>query len=345
MYGKEYKILSYNQIESDFHEQIVRECRGLILDSKNNPVVIPFFKFGNYGENYVPEIDWSSACVCEKLDGSIIKVALVDGKIIVSTNGTINAEKAMVNDMELSFYELFRRALENNGLSISALAKSIKPNYTYMFELTSPYNRVIVCYKEIDARLIGIRNNITFEEENIYESEDLIEILRPKSYKFSSIEDCVKNAQSLPHQEEGYVVFDKFYNRVKIKSPHWVALHHLRGDGVVTKTRIIELLKVNEDSEFLSYFPEYSEVFESVKSEVADICKKLDKELKEYRKCEKSIESRKDKALYIQKNFTNEYFGYVNINQEIDAKTWLISLRTEVIKDVLDKSKPKKEKR
>ena len=42
-----YTIFKYNQLNSDFNNEIVRECRGLILDDEFNPVCVPFFKFGN----------------------------------------------------------------------------------------------------------------------------------------------------------------------------------------------------------------------------------------------------------------------------------------------------------
>jgi hypothetical protein len=70
-----YVIFSYG-IEADFRIDVVRECRGIILDEKNGykPVCVPFFKFGNYGEPYADEIDWDTARVQEKIDGSLIKV-------------------------------------------------------------------------------------------------------------------------------------------------------------------------------------------------------------------------------------------------------------------------------
>ena len=51
MYGRNLVCLKYNQIESDFSQEIVRECRGLILDSDTADIVCyPFYKFFNYGE-------------------------------------------------------------------------------------------------------------------------------------------------------------------------------------------------------------------------------------------------------------------------------------------------------
>ena len=51
-------ILTYG-IEADFRMDVVRECRGIILDETDGykPVCVPFFKFGNYGEPYADDID------------------------------------------------------------------------------------------------------------------------------------------------------------------------------------------------------------------------------------------------------------------------------------------------
>jgi tRNA splicing ligase len=53
---------------------VVQECRGLILDESANwrIVAFPYTKFFNYGEEHAASIDWSTACVQEKLDGSLM---------------------------------------------------------------------------------------------------------------------------------------------------------------------------------------------------------------------------------------------------------------------------------
>jgi len=69
-------LLSYGP-ESDFRIEVVRECRGIILDETDNyrPVCVPFFKFGNYGEPYADDIDWNTARVQDKIDGSLINLS------------------------------------------------------------------------------------------------------------------------------------------------------------------------------------------------------------------------------------------------------------------------------
>jgi hypothetical protein len=163
----DYTILKYSQIDSDFTIDIVRECRGLIINKELNAVCVPFYKFGNYGEPYADNIDWSTACVEEKVDGSLIKLWHDRNQWIVSTNGTIFAEKATLgpqgdangNDYH-NFAKLFKIAADNAGLNIH----SLDCRYTYMFEVCSPYNRVVVPHEEIKLYHIGTRDNLTFLE-------------------------------------------------------------------------------------------------------------------------------------------------------------------------------------
>lgn len=57
-------------------EPIVQECRGLILDEAEGwrVVCMPYKKFFNFGEDCCADIDWSTAKVQEKLDGSLISL-------------------------------------------------------------------------------------------------------------------------------------------------------------------------------------------------------------------------------------------------------------------------------
>ena len=66
--------LKYSQLESPIGEKIVQQCRGIILDEVNNWEIVsyPYDKFFNYGEAHAPELDWMSAKVYEKLDGSLM---------------------------------------------------------------------------------------------------------------------------------------------------------------------------------------------------------------------------------------------------------------------------------
>ena len=66
-------MLNYNQIASPMAEVICQECRALLLEMGTWDVVSrSFFKFFNYGQPEAHPVDWATARVQEKLDGSLI---------------------------------------------------------------------------------------------------------------------------------------------------------------------------------------------------------------------------------------------------------------------------------
>jgi len=324
-----YLILSYNQSESDFNNEIVRECRGLILQlnaGEYRPVCVPFFKFGNYGEGYCPAIEWGTARVQTKIDGSLIKL-WHDTQWNVSTNNTISASEAKVFGYEnLTYGELFNQAAENQGLDYGRLDE----NCTYMFELVGPYNRVVVHYPEAKIYHIGTRNNFTLEELICD-----IGIEKPAEYTFDSMEACIETAKNLPYSQEGYVVVDRHWNRVKIKSPAYVAIHHMKNNGIVTTERIINILRNGESDEFLNYFPEFNEPFEKVNNALALLSRRLTDQVETFSKME--FETQKDFALHVKEEKFSHYF-FEWRKSGIQPPEWLRKISSGKLADYLEKN-------
>jgi len=136
-------LLKYDQIRSDLSIPLVRECRGIILDEADGyrPVCVPFFKFGNFGESYIPDIDWATVRVQEKLDGSLIKLWHYKGEWHVSSNGEIDARNANIDSALLTgathtnLHTLFMGAWEKTGIFM----KNLDKNFSYMFERSLNY--------------------------------------------------------------------------------------------------------------------------------------------------------------------------------------------------------------
>jgi hypothetical protein len=262
-------LFKYSQIDSDFFNPIVQECRGIILEKDSWQVVAyAFRKFGNFGEAYVDEIDWESAVVETKEDGSLIKVYFYDGEWRVGTNGTIFAENAELNAGPYkNFRQLFDAAAEKCGLDFSRLNRY----YTYVFELCSSFNQIVCPQSEMRLIHIGTRNNRTFQEV-----ETDIGIPHPQRYALSSLEDCIAMAKTFDFTKEGFVVKDKNYNRIKVKSEDYVRVHRLANNGSMTKERAIELIRANELDEFFTYFPQYREYIERIKVEISTLSRIAD---------------------------------------------------------------------
>lgn len=264
----DYISFSYNQIGSDFNLEIVREARGIIFrESDWTCVAYAFSKFGNWGESYVTDFDFSSMVVSEKIDGSLMKVWYDDGWH-VSTNGTIDANKALLNNAKYkTFADLFAVAAEKVGLDFSRLRK----NHTYIFELVSPYSQVVIPYEEVNLYTLGARNMDTGKEISMERAAAETGVASPKIYLNKTFKQIKAMADELPWDNEGYVCVDKNFNRCKIKSPAYVAAHYMRNNNVITPKRIIDVIRGGEEEEFLLYCPEYSDILYDYKNQLREL--------------------------------------------------------------------------
>lgn len=267
----QYVLLKYNQLASDFSNEIVRECRGAIFyipaggHEWADVVCYPFDKFGNYGESYVPEIDWNSARVLEKVDGSLIKLWHHKNEWHVSTNGCIDARKALTSVEGVSFYDVFNRALLKTG-NPEIFFATLDINYTYMFELVSPETRVTIEYPEPALYYLGERFMCTHQERAVtthtpYRAQFL---KFPKEYYLTTLEDCIKVANEMGADEEGFVVCDKYFNRIKVKSPEYLIASKIRNNNVITTRRVVEAMRANLLDDFYAYAPDYKENIDSI---------------------------------------------------------------------------------
>ena len=260
----DYVLLKYNQLASDFTNPIVRECRGCIfyLPHKNHKlasvVCFPFTKFGNYGESYVPEIDWATAKVQEKVDGSLIKMWYHNDRWHISTNGTIDAAEAPTNFENVNFHDIVMRAIEAKGDPIGFF-DTLNPRYTYMFELVSPETRVTIAYPETKLYFLGCRDMVTFEEKGVFSQtlSFVSRVAQPKRYPLSSLEDCLNAVAAMKADEEGFVICDAHYNRIKIKSPEYLIASRIRNNGAITTRTILELIREDKLDDFLAYAEDY----------------------------------------------------------------------------------------
>lgn len=281
-----YVMFKYNQLSSDFSNPIVREARGIIFREDNWKCVRRAFdKFFNYGEPNAAEIDWNTEKVQTKIDGSLVSAWFNDKKWHYSTNGTIDAYKALTGDIKLpTFGDVLEEAFRNNGISKEIFEQSASKLVCYTFELVSPQTRVVIPYEKPDLYFIGYRTMMTECEMNPKESLVSEFFKTPKEYDFHSAQDVVDSAKELPWDEEGYVVVDSNFNRVKIKSPAWLAAHYARSNNSISKESLIQVILDGEQEEFLVYADDYREELESVELEMEDFVKELNGAAREMKK-------------------------------------------------------------
>lgn len=248
-----YAIFNYG-IGADFFSPLVCEARGIIINVENCTVVCwPFRKFGNWDEGYADSIDWSTAEVQEKIDGSIVKLWYdpIAKKWIWSTNGVIDAGEAPIwqsdSDITISFLDIIGSAVNFNRIMTCIKDGTLDRECTYIFELVSPETQVVLKYSTAFLFLTGIRNNVTGQEYSTKGYAEKITAV-PRRYKLASFNDCMDAARKLNPQggdvsHEGFVVVDKDFHRIKIKTPEYIALHHAINNGMPSKKNIVTLLR------------------------------------------------------------------------------------------------------
>lgn len=286
----EYVLLKYDQIFSDFSNEIVRECRGAIfrknVDDRWICVCRGFDKFMNFGQDGADTIDWNSAIVMEKVDGSLIRCFWDNGKWHIATNGQIDAFETVIDDRGWTFGHLVYKAL-GGEYRFNKLTMLLDPNFTYMFELVSPMTQVVIPYPETKLYYLGARDMVTMRENKFkdYEVIKAFGISIPKHYSIHNITECISEANRMTKDEEGFVVVDKNYNRIKVKSPEYLRAARLANNNVVTIKRIVKMIRDEQIDDFLAYCPQHEEVVNKVIGalrEMEEECAKEWEEVKEF---------------------------------------------------------------
>lgn len=264
---------TYNQIASAAVKDhaIVMECRGLILDrdASWDVVAFPFTRFFNWGEPGAADIDWSSARIQEKLDGSLIIVYWYAGAWHAATKGTPDGV-ATTWDGSTTYAQYFWQAVDRSHYDIRA---ALTPGWTYCFEVTGEATRVVTQQAGNlgAATLLAVRDPDGVEQD-VMVWADRVPVVR--HFDFHTAEAVNAAADALdPIAQEGFVVVDAGFQRVKIKSPRYVALHYNK--FTLSRRGIIELIQTGETAEVLTYFPElqerYSELTQKLQNYGAQI--------------------------------------------------------------------------
>ncbi|MNF64841.1 RNA ligase [compost metagenome] len=169
--------------------------------------------------------------------------------------------------------------------------------WTYIFEVTSAENRVVKKYDGYALHYLASRHNATGEYGDDFERDAALTLgaRAIKEFKFDSVEECISTAKELTDLDEGYVVYQEGVPVCKVKSPAYFAVHAIRGEGLTPK-RIMQLVLMNEQDEYLTYFPEDKKYFVPYIAGLGTLLIDLEESWKQT--C--SIESQKDFALQVR---------------------------------------------
>lgn len=221
------------------------ECRGIAFDRTGAICSRPLHKFFNVGEK-----EWLTAerireladapRTMEKLDGSMISTAWVDGALAWRSKKSFSSDVVRLTKEFLA---------EQPDEALTAFATALAASgYTATFELTHPLARIVVGQDEPRLRLLHVRENITGEyvmldpESHVHEligrySVPCVPIYEaPVGWAFDTLEGM--------KDQEGYVIQFGSGDMAKLKCPWYARLHK---SITFLRERDIALASLNEE--------------------------------------------------------------------------------------------------
>jgi RNA ligase len=240
-------------------DDITLAMRGTILDDEGNLIAKSYDKFFNIEE--LPSIPNEEFDVYEKMDGSCIILFFYVHEWIFASKGSFTSEQAVKAKELSSKYDYSK----------------LHPDYTYIFEIIYPENRIVCSYDFEDLVLLGMIHTKSGYEVNIHSdnSDDIrfknllnnigINIVK----KYDGLTDIKQMKSMIGNNREGFVI--KFHQsgiRAKIKSDEYVRLHRLLTN--FSNVDIWECLKNKTNfNEFLDRVPDEFDIW------VRDVMNKL----------------------------------------------------------------------
>ena len=299
-----YIIIKY-WLNTDFSYEICKEARGVIFKSTPDGYVCvchPFDKFFNYEEVHADNIDWNTATVYEKVDGSLIKVWF-DETWHVSTNGCVDAFEAEANETKISFGQLFNKAVD------FSLFDELDKTHTYMFELVSPQSQLVVEYSETAAYYIGERDKTTDKE--LYNYTDVMAsygVKKPLVYQLHKLNDVIDLVNSFDVSHEGCVVRDAAFKRIKIKGAAYLSVFFMRCQSNVSDKRIIDAIKNETIDDWAAYNPDIAKRYDKMISTLKNLATEYEQAYENV--TQNTSFDKKELAEHLQKYY-NKYMNYI----------------------------------
>jgi hypothetical protein len=280
--------MNYDQIEARESDPLSQQCRGLILATNTGAsltaqakevngrlnydhicpgetmiIANPMTRFFNHGQGSAAEINWHdpSLRVMEKLDGTlaIVYYDVFINQWCVATRSVPEADIPLDNGL-FTFRTLFEKSVTDSlNMSFSDLTKKLNPWMTYCFELTTPYNRIVVQYESCSVTLLAVKYCTSGAEVDLESSEvtDRYPFLpRVKVYILNTADEIVNwVSEQNPLQHEGVVVMDSKFNRIKVKNASYIAFSKARDVLGTSMRNCLELVLSEKDDDVMAALP------------------------------------------------------------------------------------------
>lgn len=301
------------QIDAKWNADILH-FRSLIVDKEGNVLSSGFGKFFNHLEKpdcYPDPEQFNDWVIEDKQDGSLCIVDFVNGQFSMRTRGT-STYKNLVNckDFEFLFekYPKVKKHVQENS------------NYSFLFEIVTPNNVIVIRPKEIDFYFLGAIDKNTLKMAT---NEEVLNMWKnmgcpptPQKYYFQNVKSISQISEFVKEWKgkEGVVLsYNNNQNRIKLKSLWYITIHRIKS-------------QLNSENNLIDFYvecgmPEHSEFKEKIEtefdfeiaeqlkdeilriSEIGNTVKKEIEHIREFAHTIQRFETRKEQARYIMENY------------------------------------------
>lgn len=221
-------VLDY-QLFSPDEEEIVRECRCLILEMNTwNIVCKSMSRFYYIDEDYSSidynRIDWNSAKSTIKYDGALIVLYYYKNAWRIgmrkSADGSMITTAINGVPSDYTFAELTQLTIKEMGYTWDQFTSNLNTNIFYSFELCAPETRFGVIYTNRQLIQIAAIDKNTLNEIDIYSLE--CPILKAEYSLVNSLQEAQDSMkEQTATEQEGVVILDKNFRRIKVRNPNY----------------------------------------------------------------------------------------------------------------------------
>jgi hypothetical protein len=222
-------VFNYSPL-TPMNTEIAKEARALFLQLKTWLVVgksIGGFLDINHKEinSTLDVFNWDKAKAYHKYDGCLIVLYFYKEEWRLgtrfSTDGKCNVFSPNSGESNLHWIDVFKNTLIEYGMQWENFTSLLDKYKYYTFELCTPWNRNTVIYPNSLIKLLAIVDSLTLLEDDI--NVPKLTVFEPKFEIVNSLKDVYSliSKNDDPLDNEGYVIVDNSFNRIKVKNPNY----------------------------------------------------------------------------------------------------------------------------
>ena len=192
-----------------------------------------FFNLGEKPELSPPPVSLNKCNVVTKVDGSLLIVSKYRGHLIIRTRGTVDATK-LDNGHELQLF------VEKYLPNIYPMEKGDTWDYSYLFEWTSPLQRIVIDYGITpEWHLVGRIYHADYSLASQSQLDLLAKMIgcpRPQTYTFPSLNELIASIGQWTDREGICLYSNNDQTIHKCKSEIYLAKHRFKSEATLENT-------------------------------------------------------------------------------------------------------------